>query len=35
MRIVILGAGNMGTWFASYLKEQHKVGIYDQKKEAS
>ncbi len=35
MRIVILGAGNMGTWFASCLNEQHKVGIYDRKKELS
>ncbi len=35
MRIVILGAGNMGTWFASCLNEQHKVGIYDLKEELS
>jgi prephenate dehydrogenase len=29
MRITILGAGNMGTWFANQLKIEHEVGIYD------
>ncbi len=31
MRIAILGAGNMGTWFATHLKEKHEIGIYDEK----
>lgn len=29
MRITILGAGSMGTWFASRLKSEHEVGVYD------
>lgn len=33
MRIAILGAGNMGTWFATNLKEKHEIGIYDKKNE--
>ncbi len=35
MRIAILGAGNMGTWFAINLKEKHEIGIYDEKIERS
>lgn len=30
MRIMILGAGNMGTWFATNLKEKHEIGVYDE-----
>jgi prephenate dehydrogenase len=29
MRIMILGAGNMGTWFANRLKSEHEIGVYD------
>jgi len=32
MKIAILGAGNMGSWFANRLKKEHKIWIYDQKK---
>ena len=32
MNIAILGAGNMGAWFANRLKKEHKIWIYDQKK---
>lgn len=35
MRIAILGAGNMGAWFAANLKEKHEIGIYDEKIERS
>ncbi len=33
MRIAILGAGNMGGWFARRLAEKHEVGVYDTKTE--
>lgn len=29
MRITILGAGHMGTWFADRLKSEHEIGVYD------
>jgi prephenate dehydrogenase len=29
MKVAILGAGNMGEWFANMLKTNHDVGIYD------
>jgi len=29
MKITILGAGNMGTWFANQLKSEHEIGVYD------
>ena len=29
MRILILGAGKMGTFFADALSFQHEVGLYD------
>lgn len=29
MRITILGAGNMGIWFANRLKSEHEIGVYD------
>ena len=32
MKIAILGAGNMGVWFANCLKKEHEIWIYDQKK---
>lgn len=32
MKIAILGAGNMGAWFANRLKEEHKIAVYDQKR---
>jgi len=31
MKIVILGAGHMGTWLAENLKKSHSIGIYDKK----
>ncbi len=33
MKIAILGAGNMGTWFALCLKETHEVGVFDLKRD--
>ena len=33
MRILILGAGNMGVWLAESFCLDHEVGIYDPKKE--
>jgi prephenate dehydrogenase len=29
VKIAILGAGNMGSWFARELSKDHKVGVYD------
>jgi prephenate dehydrogenase len=33
MRITILGTGNMGVWFANWLKRNHKIGVYDLNRE--
>jgi prephenate dehydrogenase len=35
MRITILGAGHMGTWFANRLKSEHEIGVYDSNQERS
>jgi prephenate dehydrogenase len=29
MKIFILGAGHMGSWFANILKDEHEVAVYD------
>lgn len=33
MKIVILGAGNMGRWFVRLLREKNEIAVYDLKKE--
>ncbi len=35
MKITILGAGNMGTWFANRLKSEYEIGVYDSNQERS
>lgn len=32
MKIAILGAGNMGKWFANRLKTDHNIAVYDRKR---